>query len=400
MAMNHYELLGIPMTASTEEVRRAFRKLSRVHHPDLGGDETAYKRLNAAYHVLSTASERIAYDKSLREESERPQVDNPAPRPAPRPTPKSPSVPSSAEPTHDEVYIDRMGELRSKILAKKLMSADRSPHLWALIITGILVFGIYIENEGIMSSSLVGFLITLGISYIASHNSSKLITVMLVSAIGIILSAVFMNVGAFLPLAPSAQIMMPLAGAYVGASLGVMMRVRNFYSERNRVSRPLKSFLQSDHVYKSLDFSPLSAVLFNNYEMRNVISYASIRPHDAGKVLRIPYIRVGNHYFVHVRFAPFAHVSGSTSELIDMLKLIETELETSQVYVIIETGFNKEVHVNSVLPEMKKLLESHKHIGVVNTANDWFDRVSNHIEQITKRASSHDAIRFMRENAC
>ena len=44
-----HEVLGIKPTASQADIRNAFRALSRVHHPDAGGNEEDFKRLRAAY---------------------------------------------------------------------------------------------------------------------------------------------------------------------------------------------------------------------------------------------------------------------------------------------------------------------------------------------------------------
>jgi DnaJ-class molecular chaperone len=61
-----YQVLGLEPDASPEEVRKAYRKLARQHHPDLHPDdpeaEDRFKRLSAAYEVLSNADKRKVYD--------------------------------------------------------------------------------------------------------------------------------------------------------------------------------------------------------------------------------------------------------------------------------------------------------------------------------------------------
>ena len=60
---NYYEILGIPKTASEEEVKTAFRKLAHKYHPDKkGGDEKKFKELSEAYSVLSDKKKRAEYD--------------------------------------------------------------------------------------------------------------------------------------------------------------------------------------------------------------------------------------------------------------------------------------------------------------------------------------------------
>src|SRR5437867_4266951 len=50
---DYYETLGVPKTASEDEIRSAFRKLARKHHPDVAKDKTAaeekFKEINEAY---------------------------------------------------------------------------------------------------------------------------------------------------------------------------------------------------------------------------------------------------------------------------------------------------------------------------------------------------------------
>jgi len=66
MAETLYETLGVPKTASADAIRKTYRKLARRHHPDVNpGDakaEDTFKRVSAAYEVLSDEKKRAAYD--------------------------------------------------------------------------------------------------------------------------------------------------------------------------------------------------------------------------------------------------------------------------------------------------------------------------------------------------
>jgi DnaJ-class molecular chaperone len=63
---DYYEVLGLPRTATEEEIRKEFRKLARKYHPDVNpGNKSAeekFKEINEAYEVLSDADKRRRYD--------------------------------------------------------------------------------------------------------------------------------------------------------------------------------------------------------------------------------------------------------------------------------------------------------------------------------------------------
>ena len=63
---DYYKTLGVAKTATAEEIKKAFRKLARQHHPDLAKDKKAaeekFKEINEAYEVLGDAEKRKKYD--------------------------------------------------------------------------------------------------------------------------------------------------------------------------------------------------------------------------------------------------------------------------------------------------------------------------------------------------
>jgi len=61
---NYYALLGVPIDADADTIKRAYRQLARRYHPDLAGPQGAVqmKRINRAYDVLSDPEKRLNYD--------------------------------------------------------------------------------------------------------------------------------------------------------------------------------------------------------------------------------------------------------------------------------------------------------------------------------------------------
>jgi molecular chaperone DnaJ len=57
-----YKVLGVSEKASRDEIRKAYRKLSKELHPDSGGDEERFKEVSAAYDVLGDEAKRKEYD--------------------------------------------------------------------------------------------------------------------------------------------------------------------------------------------------------------------------------------------------------------------------------------------------------------------------------------------------
>jgi curved DNA-binding protein len=62
---DYYEILGVPRTASQEEIQRAYRRLARRYHPDVNKDpqaEERFKEITEAYNVLRDPETRRRYD--------------------------------------------------------------------------------------------------------------------------------------------------------------------------------------------------------------------------------------------------------------------------------------------------------------------------------------------------
>ena len=62
MNKDYYKTLNINRNSSQDEIKKAFRTLSKQHHPDKGGDESVFKGLSEAYDTLSDENKRREYD--------------------------------------------------------------------------------------------------------------------------------------------------------------------------------------------------------------------------------------------------------------------------------------------------------------------------------------------------
>lgn len=63
MPKDYYEILEIDKNASDSEIKKSYRKLSKKHHPDVGGSEDKFKEIAEAYEILSDSEKKSNYDR-------------------------------------------------------------------------------------------------------------------------------------------------------------------------------------------------------------------------------------------------------------------------------------------------------------------------------------------------
>lgn len=62
MSNSYYDTLGVTKNSSHDTIKKAYHKLAMKYHPDKGGDEDKFKKINEAFEVLGDSSKRSQYD--------------------------------------------------------------------------------------------------------------------------------------------------------------------------------------------------------------------------------------------------------------------------------------------------------------------------------------------------
>lgn len=106
-----YRVLGVPTTASLSDIKKAFRDLARVHHPDVDPNnpwaEDDFKEIAAAYDVLTSDERRAAYDRTARKSSKQStdKANTAKPKQGPKPAETQPKTGGRKEPKIDGIDI-------------------------------------------------------------------------------------------------------------------------------------------------------------------------------------------------------------------------------------------------------------------------------------------------------
>jgi DnaJ-class molecular chaperone len=60
--MDYYKILGVDKNSTPDDIKKAYRKLASLHHPDKGGDTTKFQEIQTAYDTLSDPTKKQKYD--------------------------------------------------------------------------------------------------------------------------------------------------------------------------------------------------------------------------------------------------------------------------------------------------------------------------------------------------
>ncbi|KAI5477648.1 hypothetical protein MNV49_006034 [Pseudohyphozyma bogoriensis] len=80
--VSFYAILELAPTCTEKDIKKAYRRLSLLHHPDKSSDSTAserFRQIHAAYHVLSDPIKRVEYDQRHRLSAPKPSDHAPPP---------------------------------------------------------------------------------------------------------------------------------------------------------------------------------------------------------------------------------------------------------------------------------------------------------------------------------
>ena len=67
--MNYYEILDLNKNCSKKDIKKQYKTLAKIYHPDKGGDPEKFKQISEAYTVLSDYNSKIKYDNNYNLES-------------------------------------------------------------------------------------------------------------------------------------------------------------------------------------------------------------------------------------------------------------------------------------------------------------------------------------------
>lgn len=144
--MNYYDVLGVPHTATQEEIRRSYRAQIKFFHPDVFRESEAVakiktQQLNQAYSVLSDPAQRAQYDDKLRREHEARKAANEQRKAASEPH-------KAASEPHKAAYEPRPVYKQHDVRTKKRTSANaRTKKVLVAAIAAAMCFAFVVSSK-------------------------------------------------------------------------------------------------------------------------------------------------------------------------------------------------------------------------------------------------------------
>lgn len=122
---NYYEVLGLPPSATTDQIKKKYRELARKYHPDIAQDKVfsqrVFTQINQAYRVLADPDRRAQYNSTL-DVAAKPAVPAPASA-ATRPTAPATTAPKAASPEQVKAISQLLGNADRAIMDSKPLEA-------------------------------------------------------------------------------------------------------------------------------------------------------------------------------------------------------------------------------------------------------------------------------------
>lgn len=146
MARSHYQVLGVAPHATAREVRQAYHRLARLHHPDANPGAAGMAEINVAWEVLGDPEKRRAYDRAI----------GTTPRPRPRP--------EAAAVDDDEDDLDHLRDDPSD-LARPQRPSDllvTVPVAMFLVAVATFAFALMVQSSFLRTVALLMVPVTLG----------------------------------------------------------------------------------------------------------------------------------------------------------------------------------------------------------------------------------------------
>ncbi|MEV4267644.1 J domain-containing protein [Kribbella sp. NPDC049584] len=164
---DHYEVLNVERTATTAEIKSAYRRLVRQVHPDQGGNAALFRLVQEAWTTLGDPAKRAAYDRTLDSRTSTPTYEEPTytQQPEPEPEPEPDPFTWTQTQTSSQPQAPAPPPLAGGIEVRPPFGRWKVPALvswvvWSLVILGVfLSSGIHDTWDIVLAVGIVGMIV-------------------------------------------------------------------------------------------------------------------------------------------------------------------------------------------------------------------------------------------------